>query len=166
MPLMSYEEVRPWVRSNRKAVKTAQMPPWGADPRYGKFKNDVSLSKEDINKITKWIDDGAAEGDSKDLPPPRNFTPGWVIGKPDAVFSMQEAFEVPAKGTIPYKYFVVPTGFKEDRWIRAAEVRTGARDVVHHVIVFVSEPEDRKKKGVRATPEARARGLFFFSCAK
>ena len=69
MPLMSYKEVRPWVRSIRKAVKTAEMPPWGADPKYGKFKNDVSLSKEDINKITKWIDGGAGEGDPKDLPP-------------------------------------------------------------------------------------------------
>lgn len=161
MSLMSYKEVRPWVRSIRKAVRTAQMPPWGADPRYGKFKNDVSLSIEEINKIIKWIDGGAIEGDSKDLPAPRKFTPGWVIGKPDAVFSMAEAFEVPARGTVPYKYFVVPTGFKKDRWVRAAEVRPGARDVVHHVIVFVSEPEDRRKKGVTATPEARARGLFF-----
>ena len=54
MPLMSYKEVRPWVRSIRKAVKTAEMPPWGADPKYGKFRNDVSLSGEEINKIIKW----------------------------------------------------------------------------------------------------------------
>ena len=161
MPLMTFEEVRPWVRAIRKAVKSSQMPPWGADPRYGKFKNDASLSKASIDKIIQWIDNGAPEGDPKDLPPPKKFIPGWNIGKPDAVFSMAEAFEVPSEGVVPYKYFVVPTGFKEDRWVRAAEVRPGARDVVHHVIVFVSEPEDRRQKGANATPANRARGLFF-----
>ena len=161
MSLLTYKEVRPWARAIRKAVKTTEMPPWDADPKFGKFKNDVSLSKEQINKILVWVDGGAPEGDSKDLPEPRSFVAGWNIGKPDAVFSMQEEYVVPARGTVPYKYFVVPTGFKEDRWVRAAEVRTGARDVVHHVIVFVSEPEDKLKKGLKASPAARARGLFF-----
>ena len=148
MSLLTFDEVKPWARAIRKAVKTGEMPPWKADPQFGKFKNDVSLSKNEVATILSWIDGGAPEGDGKDLPKPRKFIKGWNIGVPDAVFSMQEEYEVPAKGTVPYKYFVVPTGFKEDRWVTAAEVRPGAKEVVHHVIIFISEPGS---KGVRSS---------------
>ena len=146
MPLLTYSEVKPWARAIKKAIKTGEMPPWDADPLFGKFKNDVSLEKDEVEKILSWIDGGAPEGDRSDLPKPRKFLKGWNIGVPDAVFSMQKEFEVPAKGTVPYKYFVVPTNFKEDRWVTAAEVRPGAKEVVHHVIVFISEPGTKRLK--------------------
>src|SRR6185503_14175747 len=51
MALLSYREVRPWARAIKAKVVTREMPPWQADPRYGKFKNDPSLSAIEIAKI-------------------------------------------------------------------------------------------------------------------
>src|SRR4030095_15314905 len=64
---------------------------------------------------------------------------GWTIGKPDLVLQMPEEYTVPADGTIPYLYFSIPTGFTEDKWIRAMEIRPGNRSVVHHVIAYAQE---------------------------
>src|SRR5262249_10061371 len=85
------------------------------------------------------VEQGAVKGDEKDEPPPVKFVKGWRIGKPDKVFIMPEAFEVPATGVLPYKRFVVETGFKEDMWVQQAECRPGNRKVVHHVLVYVLE---------------------------
>ena len=140
MPLGSYAEVRPWARAIRQAVISRKMPPWNAEGAPGKYRNDPSLSPTEIATLTRWIDGGAPEGNIRDAPPPRNFVPGWSIGAPDVVFEMPEAYEVPAAGTIEYSYVIVPTGFKEDRWISSAEVRPGNRAVVHHANVYVREP--------------------------
>ena len=112
------------------------MPPWFADPKYGHFANDRRLSDADIQKIAAWVDAGALEGDDKDKPAPAAWTDGWNI-KPDVVFSMQKPYRVPAKGTVLYTYFVVPTGFTKDTWVVDAEVRPGNRAVVHHANVYI-----------------------------
>jgi mono/diheme cytochrome c family protein len=140
MSLLTYKEARPWARSIKEKVVSGVMPPWHADPHYGEFSNDRRLVKRDIDTIVAWVDGGAKEGDPKDLPPLPRFAEGWQIGKPDVVLTMGEEFNVPSEGTINYKYFVIPTGFKEDRWIQAAEIRPGNRLVVHHVIAFVVDP--------------------------
>jgi hypothetical protein len=121
------------------------MPPWHADPKHGRFKNDPTLPDEEVAKITAWVDGGAPEGDPKDLPPPRTFVEGWRIGKPDVVIRMPVEFRVPAKGEVRYKYHTVPTEFTEDRWIQAAEARPGAREVVHHIIVWTLGPEEGRR---------------------
>jgi hypothetical protein len=139
MSLMTYQEVRPWARSIRERVVERSMPPWSADPHYGKFSNDPSLSQREIDTIVSWVGAGAPKGDDKDMPPAPKFTEGWTIGKPDVVLSMKEEYAIPADGTIPYLYFTIPTNFKEDRWIQAMEIRPGNRSVVHHVIAFTQE---------------------------
>jgi hypothetical protein len=140
MPLISYSEVRPWARSIRKMVANREMPPWHADPAHGKWSNDPSLAAGESEKILAWADGGAPEGDPKDLPPPREFTEGWRIGKPDVVFTMPREFKVKATGEVRYQYIWIPTEFTEDKWIQAAEARPGNRKVVHHIIVFAVEP--------------------------
>jgi mono/diheme cytochrome c family protein len=142
--LMTYKDARPWARSIREKVLTREMPPWHADPRYGEFANDRRLSQKDIETIVRWVDQGAKEGDPKDLPPLPKFEEGWNIGKPDLVIYMPEEYTVPASGTVEYKYFVVPTNFKQDMWVQAAEIRPGARSVVHHIIVFVQKGAERR----------------------
>ena len=136
----TYKEVRPWAKAIKERVLTRTMPPWLADPHYGKFRNDRSLTQREIDTIAGWVDAGAPEGQAKDLPPLPRFADGWNIGKPDAVFDIGADFEVPAAGVVPYKYFTVPTNFTEDKWIEAAEIRPDKRSAVHHVIVFVQEP--------------------------
>jgi hypothetical protein len=143
MPLTTYQQARPWAKAIKEAVAARRMPPWFADPHHGKFSNDRSLTGEEMQKIAAWVDAGAPEGDARDRPAPREFVEGWNIGKPDTVFSMGSEYLVPASGTIEYTYYVVPTGFTEDKWIQAAEVRPGNRSVVHHVIAFVRPPGSR-----------------------
>src|SRR5262249_4067108 len=141
MSLLTYKDARPWARSIKEAVTTKQMPPWSADPHYGKFTNDRSLSQKDVDTIAAWVDQGAVEGNARDLPAAPAFVDGWVIGKPDAVLSMQETYTVQPNGPDEYIYFTIPTDFKEDKWVQAAEIRPGNKRIVHHVIAFVQPPE-------------------------
>ncbi len=143
MALMTYEDSRPWAQSIKKYVVSREMPPWHADPKHTEFKNDPRLTQEEIEAIVSWVDSGAPEGDPTDLPPPKEYTDGWVIGEPDVVFTLPSRYEVPAEGEVKYQYFSVPTNFEEDKWIQAAEARPGNREVVHHIIVFVQEPGKR-----------------------
>lgn len=139
MPLITYNDARPWAKSIREAVLTKKMPPWFADPHYGKFSNDRSLSQSEIDTIVAWVDGGAKEGDRKDAPAPRQFVEGWNIGKPDLVLEMPKAIDVPATGLMEYRYVILPTHLTEDRWVLASEVRPGNRAVMHHVIASVRE---------------------------
>ncbi len=116
------------------------MPPWDADPKYGTFSNDPSLPDEEKQLIEKWVESGVPKGDPKELPEPRQFAEGWRIPKPDLALSMPAPYTVPAQGTIPYQYFTVDPGFKEDKWVQASEVRPGNPSVVHHVVVIVQPP--------------------------
>jgi len=160
MSLLTYKDARPWAKAIREKVVSGVMPPWHADPKFGEFSNDRRLSKKDIETVSAWVDGGAKEGDPKQMPAMPRFTEGWQMGKPDVVFQMGQEFEVPAEGTISYKYFFIPTGFKEDRWIQAAEIRPGNRAVVHHVIAFVAEP-DAVREGIAA--RNRVEGLAGFA---
>jgi hypothetical protein len=145
MPLLNYQQVRPWAKAIRAAVLSGKMPPWSPDPRYGHFSNDLSLRPGEKEKIAAWIDAGAPEGRPSDAPKPREFTEGWNIPQPDVVFEMPEPFNVPASGTIDYQYIRVPTNFTEDRWVQMAEVRPGERSVVHHAIVMMQAPGGRQE---------------------
>lgn len=144
MSLLTYQEVRPWAKAIREKVLERSMPPWLADPAYGHFSNDRRLSQKEIDMIVAWVDAGAPAGDDRDLPPAPRFEQGWSIGQPDVVISLPDDVAVPAQGVIPYRYITVPTGFTEDKWVQAAEIRPGNRTVVHHVIVFASDGAGRE----------------------
>ena len=144
MSLVTYRETRPWAKAIREATRVGKMPPWFADPCCGKFANDRSLTAAEIDTLGAWASTGAAEGDAKDAPKPREWPRGWNLvlngGAPDQVVEMPRAFEVPAKGAVEYQYFAAPTGFTEDRWVQGVEVRPSNRAVVHHVVVYIREP--------------------------
>jgi len=143
MSFLTYQETRQWAKAIKEAVLIRKMPPWFADPAHGQFDNDRRLSKAEIETLVGWVDGGAKEGDPKDGPQPRTFAEGWAIGKPDLVLEIPQAYEVPASGTVEYTYFVVPTGFTEDRWVEQVEVRPGNRAVVHHSVVIVRPPDSK-----------------------
>jgi mono/diheme cytochrome c family protein len=134
MSLLTYEEARPWARAIKQRVMKREMPPWSADAPLGTFKNDPRLSQQEIDTIAAWVDAGAPRGNDRDLPAPPTFADGWTIGKPDAIFTMTEEFNVPAEGTIPYQYIRVSTNLTEDKWIQAIEFKPSNRAVVHHII--------------------------------
>jgi mono/diheme cytochrome c family protein len=144
--LLTYDKAKSNAKRIKEVVQKRIMPPWHADPKHGEWLNDRRLSDAEIESIVKWVDGGAPEGDAKDAPAPRSYKEGWAIGEPDAVFKMPRAYKVPAEGAISYQYFRVKTSFVEDRWIKAMEVRPGARKVVHHILVFIEYPRDRRKE--------------------
>ena len=139
MSLLSYDQARPWAKAIKAAVVTRKMPPWFADPKYGHFQNDRTLSAADINALVTWADNGAPEGNAKDKPAPLTFHEGWNIN-PDMVIEMPNDFKVPASGTIDYQYILVKGNFTEDVWVRESEMRAGNTKVVHHMKAWVRPP--------------------------
>ena len=147
-PFTTYAQVRPWAKSIRSAVLSGKMPPWFADPCCGEFENDRSLSPAQRQTLAAWADTGATPGDPRDAPPPRAWTDGWNLpAKPGHVFSMPHPFLVPAKGAVDYQYFVIPTGFTQDRWVTGAEARPSNRTAVHHAVVYIREPGSTWTRG-------------------
>src|SRR5206468_10359302 len=119
-------------------------------------RNDRRLSEEDRNTILRWIDAGAKPGDLKNMPARPEYPTSWSIGTPDAVVAMNEDYEVPASGTIEYQYFEVPTNFTEDKWVQAIEVMPGAREVVHHVLIFARAPAPANAPAPTPAPASAA----------
>jgi hypothetical protein len=148
-PMLTYEQTRPWAASIRESVLSRKMPPWFADAHYGKFSNDRSLSRNEIDTVVAWVNAGAPKGDAKDLPAPAEFVEGWGIPKPDVVFQLPEPYNIPATGTIEYLHFLIPTGFQTDKWVKFAEARPGDRSRVHHIIAYVREPGSQWLRGIR-----------------
>ncbi len=140
MSLLDYRSSRPWAKAIRVSVLSRKMPPWFADPAYGHFANDARLSAKEIATIQAWADGGAPEGNPKDLPPAPKFIDGWQLGKPDIVVDIGEDHVV-TPGEDSYDHFVVNTNFKEGKWIRAAEIKPGNRQVVHHVHVLLVQDD-------------------------
>jgi len=164
MSLLTYKDARPWAKSIATQVSKGAMPPWHADPAHGEFLNDRRLSDAERGVVVAWANGGAPEGDVKDLPAPPTYTTEWMIGQPDAVFSMQEDYPVPADGTVSYQYFTVPTNTTEDKWIQAMEVRAGDPKVLHHVIVYAATPAPATPPPTAEQPPAqRPTPLFVFA---
>jgi mono/diheme cytochrome c family protein len=138
--LLTYSDAKLMSLSIKRVVSQKIMPPWYAQPGIGHFSNDRSLSAAEIASLVAWVNAGAPEGDPKDLPPPTNWLEGWGIPKPDVIFQLPKPFNIPASGTIDYRYVIIPTGFTEDKWVQMAEARPTNRPMVHHIIAYIREP--------------------------
>ena len=162
MSLLTYEQARPWARAikARTALRSQRgaMPPWFIEKDIGiqQFKDDISLSEEEIGKIAAWADNGAPLGDPADLPPPLDFgnEDEWTIGEPDLVL-MSPEIVVPAAAPDKWTSLgTIATGLTEDRYVAAVEVRefndvpkeggsntVGGRFVFHHMSYDSVEPD-------------------------
>jgi hypothetical protein len=146
---LTYKDVRPWAKSIREKVLSREMPPWHADPHTGQWTNDRRLERSEIEAIVAWVDQGAKEGDPKDLPPHPEFADGWTIGKPDIVLTMPEEFALAASGPDEYRYFQIDPKFTEDKYVQMAEARPGNRKIVHHIAAIIQPPP----KDVKPSPK-------------
>jgi hypothetical protein len=142
----SHKKARGWADMTREVILTQQMPPWHADPHYGAFSNDRSLTPEEKRTLLSWIDQGADRGDGED--PLAALTArepqSWRLGTPDHVLKLKEVQTIPAEGVLDYTLVEMPSGFTEDTWIRGVEIQAGNPAVVHHALVFIQYPESRK----------------------
>ena len=144
--MTDYGEVAGWADTIAEVVRDRRMPPWHADPKFGHFRNDMSLSDADKELIYKWVAAGSPEGNPADLPAPRDYVSGWTLPQePDLVLDVQkEPYTVPAEGVVEYQFFVLDPGFTEDKWVKASQILPGSAPVVHHVLCFVQAPgQDR-----------------------
>jgi hypothetical protein len=167
MSLVTYEESRPWARSIKARVVARQMPPWHIDPTVGiqHFKNDRSLSDDQIATIARWVDAGAPKGDPKDMPPPKHFPDeavwnlaGMFGGPPDLIIS-SPAYTTPAVALDAWFKPVVETGLTEERWVRAIEIRpktVKGRRVTHHALARLQQDDP----GAAPTADTPGAGLF------
>jgi hypothetical protein len=153
MSLRTYEESRPWARSIRARVESREMPPWHIDKTVGiqQFKNDRSLSEDQIATILAWADQGAPRGDLKDMPPAREWPAdqGWNYAarfgqkEPDLIIRGEPWTQKVGQGNTWFKR-MVETGVTEPRWVRAIEVRPGSvkgRKITHHANVEIDQVE-------------------------
>jgi hypothetical protein len=127
MALTTYEQVRPWARAIKTRTMRREMPPWFIEKNIGiqKFKDDPSLSDQEVATIAAWVDGGAARGSSKDMPPPRQYADaaGWIVGTPDLVVSSPAATIQAVAADWFGALDSVPTGLTEDRFIKAVEIK-------------------------------------------
>ena len=121
------------------------MPPWKATPGFGEFRNDRSLTAEEISLIGNWVEGGAPRGKPEDLPVPPAFPEGWAYGEPDLVFEMPQEYVIAPEGEDDYRHFVIPYEHDRHRFIEAVDVRPGNRSTVHHVIAYVDTSGDARK---------------------
>ena len=145
MSLMTYNEARPWARSIKERVVRRDMPPWHLDKTVGirHYKNDRSMSDDDIATVARWVDTGAAQGNPADMPPALTFPPDseWFIGKPDLLVTTDQDFamypSVPDWWIDQFGEVKMP----EDRWIKAMEIKPSNAKIVHHAVVYAIEPD-------------------------
>jgi hypothetical protein len=148
MSLITYQDVRPWARSIKERVALRQMPPWHIDRSVGvqKFKNDMSLSDEQVDTIVRWVDEGAVQGDPRDLPPPRPLVTDneWKavkdgFGPPDLVIKSSE-YTMPAQRQDVWYRPMSDIPISEPRWARLVEIRPTnlkGRRIIHHSIAYL-----------------------------
>jgi mono/diheme cytochrome c family protein len=151
MSLMTYEDARPWARSIKTRVSTREMPPWHIDRHIGiqKFKDDPSLSDDEIAVVVKWVDSGAPRGNLADMPPLRQFADAseWQIGKPDLVIRFP-THHVPAAGPDLFGSMYADSPLTEDRYIKAIQTRPvgeGSRKVIHHALSYSVDYADNSQ---------------------
>jgi hypothetical protein len=143
MRFESYGQTKPYAAAIAAAAQNKSMPPWFANPHIGHFSNDPSLSAEQIAVLGAWATAGAPAGNAHDAPPPIHWAESWSIPQPDLVLKMTKGVPLPARGDVEYTYEIVPTGFKEDRWVQAVEVLPSLRANVHHAVVYVRPPDSQ-----------------------
>jgi hypothetical protein len=170
MSLISYEDARPWARAIAQRVETRQMPPWHIDRTVGiqTFKNDRSLSDEQVDTILRWVAAGAPKGDPKDMPPPKQWPDEskWQMaakyGAPDLVIK-SAPYTMPAAAQDAWWRPVSDTGLTEPRWVRAIEIRPSTvkgRRVTHHALARLQQAENMRSELFTNDPNVSGDGLF------
>ena len=139
MSLLDYSSTRPWAKSIRKAVVARDMPPWDASPDHGTFSNDISLSDREVALVSKWVEQGAKQGDPALTPetPSLPSSGSWKMGRePDYVIDLA-AIHVAAGGPDQFVTQVFGAEIPEGKWIQAMELLPGNTDVLHHVVTYL-----------------------------
>jgi len=162
MSLTNYDEVKSWGATIKYVTTAGIMPPWQADPNYSHFLEENYLTDEEISKIAEWVDTGMERGEVNNEPQFPDFPNGSVLGTPDTVLTMEEAWMHEGNGKDDYRYFVFPTYYTEDKVIKTVEFRPDNSKIVHHALVFEDTTGEAAQKDAE-TPEYGFDGFGSFT---
>ncbi|MBY0528081.1 MAG: redoxin domain-containing protein [Gemmataceae bacterium] len=149
--LMTYKQAVNWAADIKDYTQSKKMPPWKPSEGAG-FRDERTMTAEEIATLAAWVDGGTPEGDPKDAPPPRKLTEGWQLGQPDLVLTVNDDFHLGASGRDLFRCFVLPTNLDEDKFVTAVDVRPGNPRVVHHTLNFI-DTQGRARKMEAAAKE-------------
>ncbi len=139
--MSDYKKVKGMSAMMREVILARRMPPWGADPHFGKFVDDRSMSVAEARTLLRWIEQGSPRGDGEDpLPAAAKPAEEWPLGKPDYVLRLPRTEQIPATGLLDLRHQIIDAPFTNEVWIGALDVKPGNRKVVHHVTVRTIYP--------------------------
>jgi tetratricopeptide (TPR) repeat protein len=147
-PLLNYADAKSHALQIAVVTKSRFMPPWLPEERALKFADELRLSAGEIARIQAWVEQGALEGNSADLPAKPNFSEGWQLGKPDVVVRATRPYTLPASGSDNYWNFVFRAPVDRTRWLKAIEIRPGDKRLVHHANVLVDRQQNGRRQEV------------------
>ncbi len=141
----------------QEVLLSRRMPPWSADPEFGHYQKERTMSLDETRTLLGWVARGAQRGEGEDpLPgfevPP---APDWPLGAPDFIVKLPKPEEVPATGVLEYRHVKIQTPVAEDTWVGAVAVKPGNRKVLHHCIVRV-----QSRKGGKSDDDGSGRGTW------
>ena len=139
----SYIMLLGWSPMIREVLLNKRMPPMQVDPYVGHSASARGVSEQDLQTLIHWIDAGAPRGEGGIDPLEQHMQSdnGWVLGEPDYIVQGPE-HSIPSTGVLDYYYNNIELPFTEDKWVKAVQYRAGDPSVLHHLITFVSEPEE------------------------
>jgi len=149
--MTNYAVVKGFAPMIREVIRTDRMPPYHADPHVGKFSDDKRLTPEETKTLVHWIEAGAPRGDGPDpLGVVKHVAQEWPLGKPDAIINVP-AYTIPASGVVDYQRPAVANTLTEGKWVRAATIKPGARQGVHHLLTgwMAEMPADGRSSETR-----------------
>ena len=159
--LLTYADARKRAWQMGLVTESRFMPPWKPEAGYGRFAGARRLTDEQIATIRRWEKAGAPEGPAESLPPLPRFAAGWLLGKPDLVIRMAEAFVLGPDGTDVYRNFLLPIPVERRRFVRGVEFRPSNRSIVHHARMAVDRSDASRKLDARDPRPGWEEGMSF-----
>src|SRR5213075_2779268 len=144
--LLTYGDVKKHAREIVEVTGQRVMPPWLPEPGYGDFVGERSLSAAEIQRLRRWVEQGAPEGNPADARPRPQWREGWQLGQPDLVIRLPEPYTLAAEGKDVYRNFVIPIPTTRKRYVRAVEFEPGNGRVVHHAFLYLDPTRDSRRR--------------------
>jgi len=144
--MTSHAKVKGMAAMIEEVILSRRMPPWDADPQFGKLEHGAALTTAEAQTLLRWVRQGAPRGDEPD-PLPWIVTPPaaeWPLGKPDIILRLPQPESIPATGVLEYRHIEVAVGNTEEMWVAGSWVKPGNKQVVHHVIAWLKEENERR----------------------
>jgi len=147
MDLSSYDDASAWADMILEVTQNKTMPPWHATDEHAKFSNDRRLSDKELDVLDRWVAQGKQRGNPALDAKPIAYNAQWLLPQePDIIIPMSDKpYSVPRTGVVNYQYFRADVGNEKDLWVKGMEIVPEAREVVHHVLVFVREKGSRSR---------------------